>query len=90
MAGMNSFFWFGPKPSVLIMEPDLIKEVTTKYITYEKPHANPLSKLLIQGVATYEGDKWAKTRKIINPAFHQEKLKVFLNFKFFTSNILDC
>lgn len=73
--GKDSFFWLGPKPTVLIMNHDLIKEVTLKYVTYEKPHSNPLTRLLAQGIVSLEGDKWAKHRKIINPAFHQEKLK---------------
>lgn len=82
VAGKDSFFWLGPKPTVLIMNHDLIKEVTLKYVTYEKPHSNPLTRLLAQGIVSLEGDKWAKHRKIINPAFHQEKLKVVLNFDF--------
>ncbi|MED6224148.1 hypothetical protein PIB30_081026 [Stylosanthes scabra] len=32
--------------------------------------------LLATGLTTYEGKKWQKHRKIINPAFHFEKLKV--------------
>uniref|UniRef100_A0A452XBY0 Secologanin synthase n=2 Tax=Aegilops tauschii subsp. strangulata TaxID=200361 RepID=A0A452XBY0_AEGTS len=35
-----------------------------------------LSKLLAVGVATHEGEKWVKHRRILNPAFHVEKLKV--------------
>jgi hypothetical protein len=53
-------------------DPDLIKEVTIKNIAYEKPHSNPLSKLLAQGLATLEGDKWSRHRKIINPDSHQD------------------
>ncbi|KAC9469349.1 hypothetical protein E3N88_45778 [Mikania micrantha] len=31
--------------------------------------------LLARGLANVEGDQWVKHRKIINPAFHVEKLK---------------
>lgn len=70
--------WFGPRPSIVLTDPDLVKEVLTKSYLYLKPvQRNPLAKLLAQGLASIEKDKWAKHRKIINPAFHLEKLKVF-------------
>nr|XP_023915634.1 cytochrome P450 CYP72A219-like [Quercus suber] len=43
---------------------------------FQKPKPNPLVRLLAMGVVNYEGEKWAKYRNIINPAFHIEKLKV--------------
>jgi cytochrome P450 len=35
-------------------------------------------KMLHNGVSSQEGEKWAKHRRIISPAFHLEKLKVTL------------
>ncbi|KAL3509058.1 hypothetical protein ACH5RR_028459 [Cinchona calisaya] len=82
--GENSYTWAGPTPSLLLMDPEHIKEVMNKNFNYPKPPGNPLTKLLINGLANYETDKWAKHRKLINPAFQIEKLKIMLP-AFFTS-----
>lgn len=75
--GKNSFMWIGPKPRVNIMNPDQIRDVFMKINEYQKP-SHPLLKPLACGLASHEGEKWAKHRKIINPAFHQEKLKLMI------------
>jgi cytochrome P450 len=74
-AGKNSFIWFGPTPRVNITDPELIKDVLNKYYDFRKPEGNPLFKLLVNGLVNLEGEQWSKHRKIINPAFHLEKLK---------------
>ncbi|KAK7313224.1 hypothetical protein VNO77_37775 [Canavalia gladiata] len=76
--GKNSFFWYGPKPSVHIMDPEAIKDVLNKIHDFPKPTYNPLSKFLITGLVDLEGEKWSKHRKIINPAFNLVKLKLVL------------
>ncbi|PON69776.1 Cytochrome P450, E-class, group I [Parasponia andersonii] len=76
--GKDSFIWIGPTPRVNITNPEHLKEIFTKFGDFQKPHTNPLGELLAKGVANYEGAKWAKHRKIINPAFHLEKLKHML------------
>ncbi|KAF3677333.1 Cytochrome [Capsicum annuum] len=76
--GKNSFVWMGPNPQVLIMGPELIKEVLSKNYLYQKPRGNPFLALLVRGLVSFEEDKWAKHRKIVNPAFHLEKLKHML------------
>ncbi|KAJ7948838.1 Cytochrome P450 [Quillaja saponaria] len=76
--GKNSFMWFGQTPMVIIMNPEEIKEIFTKINDFRKPSGNPFAKFLITGLVQHEGEKWAKHRKIINPAFHLEKLKQML------------
>lgn len=61
------------------MDPELIREVlSNKFGHFEKPKIGPLGRLLATGLANYEGEKWARHRRIINPAFHLEKLKHML------------
>ncbi|XP_015082504.1 cytochrome P450 CYP72A219-like [Solanum pennellii] len=77
--GKSSFMWLGPYPTVLITNPEHVKEILTKnYVYLKQTHPNPFAKLLAQGLVLVEEDKWAKHRKIINPAFHVEKLKHML------------
>jgi cytochrome P450 len=77
--GKNFISWLGPKPNINVMEPDLIKEIFIKSNHFQKPkETHPLERLLATGIVTYNGHKWTKHRKIINPAFHQDKLKYML------------
>ncbi|XP_057792318.1 cytochrome P450 72A397-like [Salvia miltiorrhiza] len=77
--GKDSFFWFGPKPTLIVTDPDLTREILGKSDLFLKPrHSNPLARLLVQGVQSHEKEKWAKHRKIINPAFHLNKLKLMI------------
>ncbi|KAK6777170.1 hypothetical protein RDI58_023887 [Solanum bulbocastanum] len=88
--GKNCFVWIGPKPAVLITEPKLIKEVLTKNYVYHKARGSPLLKLAISGLAAQEKDKWATHRRILNPAFHLDKLKHILPaFKLTVSEMLN-
>nr|AGX93061.1 7-deoxyloganic acid 7-hydroxylase-like protein [Vinca minor] len=78
--GKNSFMWVGRILRVQITDPELIKEVLTKYYKFQKNHhdLDPITKLLLGGIGSLEGESWAKRRKIINSAFHFEKLKLML------------
>ncbi|KAE8683725.1 CYP72A219 protein [Hibiscus syriacus] len=76
--GKDSFMWIGPWPRVTIMDPEKVKEILTKFTDFQKVHTNPLVNLLVSGLANLEGDHWSKHRKIINPAFHQDRLKNML------------
>jgi len=77
--GKTCFSWFGPIPRVTVTDPDLARDVmSNKFGHFEKPKFPALSKLFADGVANYESEKWVKHRRILNPAFHLEKLKVLI------------
>ncbi|CAN6920585.1 unnamed protein product [Brassica oleracea] len=73
--GITYYTWFGPIPTITIMDPEQIKEVFNKVYDFPKSHTFPLVRFIATGLASYNGDKWAKHRRIINPAFHLEKIK---------------
>ncbi|XP_076923456.1 cytochrome P450 CYP72A219-like [Bidens hawaiensis] len=73
--GKISFTWLGPTARLTIMDPELIKEVLVNNKIYKKPIMNPMVKILVPGMPSFEDQKWAKHRKIIAPAFTQDKLK---------------
>ncbi|KAJ0103393.1 hypothetical protein Patl1_04986 [Pistacia atlantica] len=74
--GKNSFIWLGPAPSINITDPKLIREIMLRYEIFQKPKRNPLNRLVFSGMLVYEGEQWFRVRKIANPAFHLDKLKV--------------
>ncbi|ESW05208.1 hypothetical protein PHAVU_011G161100 [Phaseolus vulgaris] len=76
--GKNSFFWEGITPKVIITDPNHIKEVFNNIHDFQQPKLNGTAKFFTNGLISYEGDKWAQHRKIINPAFHLERLKNML------------
>ncbi|PIA45522.1 hypothetical protein AQUCO_01600005v1 [Aquilegia coerulea] len=77
--GKITFDWRGPKVRVNIMDPELIREVfSNKYHGFSKTKVNPYLKLIVTGLVSHDGDTWVKHRRIINPAFHIEKLKLML------------
>lgn len=55
----------------------MMKEVlANKQGHFQKPPLNSQIPILTRGISTLEGEQWSKRRKMINPAFHLEKLKV--------------
>lgn len=77
-AGKDSFFWFGPNPEIIVTSPDLVKEILANNDLFPKARtSNPLPKLLANGLVSYNHEKWAKHRKILNPAFYLDKIKVY-------------
>ncbi|KAI3736017.1 hypothetical protein L6452_15548 [Arctium lappa] len=75
--GKIFFAWFGPVPTVHVVDPDVVRDILSRMNEFQKPRKNnPYVKILSTGIIDYEGDKWSKHRKIINPTFHAEKLKL--------------
>ncbi|KAI3883324.1 hypothetical protein MKX03_000340 [Papaver bracteatum] len=77
--GKVSFHWNGTTPRLIIVDPEMMKDVMTEKNGHiQKPPVdsyNPLIRDLQKGITSQEGEKWFKHRRIINPAFHIEKLK---------------
>ncbi|KAK4853486.1 hypothetical protein QYF36_009913 [Acer negundo] len=74
--GKVSLSWIQTRPRVLLADPELSRLILSdKSSHFIKPPVNPLVDLLQKGVSNLEGEKWAKRRKLITPAFHLENLK---------------
>ncbi|XP_050903608.1 cytochrome P450 72A68 isoform X2 [Lathyrus oleraceus] len=71
----NSYIWFGAKPRVTLTKPEQIKDVLNKISEFPRRN-NKIFKSLVSGLASLEGEKWSKHRRLINPAFQIEKLKI--------------
>lgn len=77
IAGKISVTWFGPTPRVIVNDPKLVREILgNKLGHFQKRRNNGIVRRLANGLVSHEGQKWAAHRRIINPAFHVEKLKV--------------
>jgi cytochrome P450 len=66
----------GPFRAVLVSHPDLIEEVlVTKNRHFIKSGALRFARLLLgDGLLTLEGDAWLRRRKLVQPAFHRERI----------------
>ncbi|MFQ6628149.1 hypothetical protein Gotur_008289, partial [Gossypium turneri] len=75
--GKNFVYWNGVRAEVVISEPELIKEVmkNSETIFQKRKLTDVGAKLLGNGLAFIEGEKWAKHRKLANHAFHGESLE---------------
>ncbi|KAM0015281.1 putative secologanin synthase [Helianthus debilis subsp. tardiflorus] len=77
--GEKSFIWWGPVPRIYIRDPELIKEILLRPTEFQKPHPEPFRDSIIGGLLVTEGHKWTKHRKIINPAFNLQNLKIMFS-----------
>lgn len=62
---------------MIVNDPKLVREIlANKFGHFQKRKHKGIVKQLSAGLVSHDGEKWAAHRKIINPAFHLEKLKV--------------
>ncbi|KAL5553578.1 hypothetical protein UlMin_040979 [Ulmus minor] len=75
--GKNFLLWYGHQPHLVLSEPELIKQVlNNKDKLYTKVGIDGfIKRLLGNSILSKEGEKWAKSRKVANHAFHAESLK---------------
>ncbi|KAJ4957993.1 hypothetical protein NE237_025104 [Protea cynaroides] len=78
--GATFLVWFGPTARVTVSDPDLIREIFAfKSEFYEKNDSHPLIRQLEgDGLLSLKGAKWAHHRKIIQPTFYMENLKLLI------------
>eukprot|EP00252_Welwitschia_mirabilis_P012666 TRINITY_DN279_c0_g1_i12.p1 TRINITY_DN279_c0_g1~~TRINITY_DN279_c0_g1_i12.p1 ORF type:complete len:513 (-),score=67.01 TRINITY_DN279_c0_g1_i12:208-1746(-) len=77
--GKEFVFWFGNKARLYVQKPEHIKEILADKsgrLSLRVPNANPLARNLVsRGLVGLQGQKWALHRKLLNPAFHLDRLK---------------
>jgi hypothetical protein len=83
--GRPFVYWLGPRPRVTISDPELVKVVMTDTTgAFDKAGSggnNPLARHLIgEGLVGLTGEKWARHRRVIAPAFNMERVKVRTSF----------
>jgi cytochrome P450 len=78
--GNKSFFFQGDQLRIFISDPQLVKEVLLNELgNYYRPEGSILHKIIPlvgRGLANLNGEEWVVHRRILDPAFHVETLKV--------------
>ncbi|XP_065859913.1 cytochrome P450 709B2-like [Euphorbia lathyris] len=77
--GEEMLYWNGVEPRIIITDADMAKQIlSNKFGFYKRPRSNPSSKKLMgeKGLIFVEGEEWVRHRRILNPAFSLEKLKM--------------
>ncbi|KAL1190851.1 Cytochrome [Cardamine amara subsp. amara] len=80
--GETFLYWKGTEPRIFISDPELAKQIlSNKLGFFVKPKIRPGFVKLIgpKGLAFVEGAEWVRHRKILNPAFSIDRLKIMTN-----------
>ncbi|KAL0889720.1 hypothetical protein Bca101_013703 [Brassica carinata] len=84
--GKTFLYWNGTKPTLFISDPELGKQILSSelgFVVIAKTRPEVLM-LFGKGLAFIEGDDWVRHRRILNPAFSMDRLKVM------TKGMVDC
>ncbi|OVA04880.1 Cytochrome P450 [Macleaya cordata] len=75
--GKTFLTWYGTRAQLIVTEPDLIKQIlNNRDGTFTKRKIDgDIKKIFGEGLVTNRGEKWAKSRKLADHAFHAESLK---------------
>ncbi|XP_062231340.1 cytochrome P450 734A1 [Phragmites australis] len=93
--GRPFVYWFGLRPRLVLSDPELVKAVLTDSTgAFDKAGSggnNPLARQLIgEGLVGLSGEKWARHRRVIAPAFNMERVKAWIpEIAATTSSVLD-
>ncbi|XP_057865276.2 cytochrome P450 CYP72A616 [Cryptomeria japonica] len=70
----------GTQARIVVDDPEIMEQIlSNKFGHCEKPELNiELKRLLGYGLASSNGEKWARQRRLRNPAFHLESLKTMV------------
>ncbi|PWZ41615.1 Cytochrome P450 709B2 [Zea mays] len=80
-AGEPFLYWMGPRPRVCLFDYELVRQVLfNKSGHFFKDDAHPtILAMLGKGLVLVEGTDWVRHRRVVNPAFAMDKLKVTIN-----------
>ncbi|CAI9786984.1 unnamed protein product [Fraxinus pennsylvanica] len=78
--GATFLVWFGPTPRLTVSDPAVVREIFILKSDYFEKNESPLlvRKLEGDGLLSLKGEKWAHHRKIIQPTFYTENLKLMM------------
>lgn len=89
--GKIFLFWNGCRAELVVTELKLVKEFLSSSQSYTRTDADKYMKKIIgDGIAACEGEKWVKLRKVANQSFHAENLKVTFRFCKYEYNDSSC
>ncbi|XP_077210597.1 cytochrome P450 734A1-like [Tasmannia lanceolata] len=77
--GATFLIWFGPIARLTVTDPDLIREILGSNSQFYEKNESPalIRQLEGDGLVSLKGEKWAHHRRVINPTFHMENLKLW-------------